>query len=749
MAASYLRYFTFDPGSTVLLSIESVNILDLSPPGSVQGVGTSLAMLTGEFEDGPFNVPTQLASAQDLPNVFGTLGYTVNGTQCKYPSAQTRYADAQIPPEYWNGNGFLALNGKQFGGLVVNRVNTSTGAVSFTFLADITGAAAFAYPMVTGQTLGLKVDATTTVVTFTGVAATVTGSAITSPTLFTGVESLVLSYDGHPNFTVYFQAADQLIADVVARINQYAGFAFAAVATADIKLTGRVAGLAGSVVVVSGSTGVLTTLGLSAATTAGTGSTQNIAAVKFSELKTLIEAAVTGTLVQQDQSGNLRISNTATPGTGTLEVTAATATSLGFVVGQKGDAAALAAAAVGQSIPAGTVVSDAPGTNVFVTMQTTPITAAAGAGPYTIPVRYAVDTTGAGSGVGVAPGVAVKLVTPPTVGSFSVINLLPIAAQMTDAQVDAAYVTALGFTTNINGVAKKVVLSWAARHSNAVRSALRANAILAPTVGCYGRVACVSPPLNTAGAVALSTVAAPGVGATRSDRVIYCYVGANVFVPLIGQVGTAGGAGFTASGNIDQTSDGWMVSICSQLPPEENPGQDTTFTSVVNSIETGANVQNFQIGDYQLFKAAGISALRFDTDNGVAIFQSGVTSVDPLVNPGLVRISRRRMADFLEWSIAIFASGFGKRLSTLQRRVALASEITAFLDGLLGRNQPGTQRIDGYTVDPKSGNTPDLLRQGLYWIIVKVRTLVSLDSIVLAFTIGDSVVTSVELPAAA
>ena len=43
-----------------------------------------------------------------------------------------------------------------------------------------------------------------------------------------------------------------------------------------------------------------------------------------------------------------------------------------------------------------------------------------------------------------------------------------------------------------------------------------------------------------------------------------------------------------------------MVSICSQLPPEENPGQDTLFTSAVNGIETGANVQNFGIGDYGL-----------------------------------------------------------------------------------------------------------------------------------------------------
>ena len=748
MSSMYLRYWTFDPGTTVLLSIESVNILDLNPPAAIQGIGTSLVMIVGEFEDGPYNVPTQVLSTGAFPSVWGALGYTVNGVQCVYPSAQTRYADAQPNAEYWNGNGFLALNGKQFAGLVVTRVNTSTGAVSFTMNASIVGAVSFTYPMVTGQAIGLNIGAGSVVSTFTGVPATVTGTGATYSSLAGG--SAVFSYDGGPSFTVYFQAGDTTAAAAVARINQYAGFAFAVVSSGQVKLTGLQGGTGGDVDVISGTTGILTALGLTAALTAGTGNVANIAQVKFSEVQTVIQTALTSDVsVYLDANGALNIANTQLPATGTITVASITATSLGFAVGQAGNAATQATTAAGNGavIPAGTVVSDG-GSNVFVTTVSTPITTTLGAGPYLIPVRYAVDNTASGN-AGVTAGTVTTLVYPPLAGSFTVINLLPIAAQMSEAQIDAAYVNALNTTTNLNNVSKTVNISWAARHSNAVRTAMRTNAINATAAGCYGRVAVISPPLNTAEAVALSTVAAPGVGAYRADRVIYCYVGANVFVPLIAQVGLSGGNGFTASGNIDQTSDGWMACILSQLPPEENPGQDTPFTSVVNSIETGANVQNFGIQDYEAFKAAGIAALRFDTDNGIAIFQSGVTSVNPLTNPGLVRISRRRMADFIEQSIAIFSTGFGKKLNTKQRRNALASEITAFLDGLLGVNQPGTQRINGYTVDQFSGNTSVLLQQGLYRIIINVQTLVSLDSIVLACTIGDQVTVVTQLPAAA
>lgn len=741
MSSVFQRYFqNIDPGSTILLNIESVNIIDLTPPAPIQGVGTSKAMIVGEFEDGPYNTPTNIVSSSDFPNVWGALGYTVNNVACQYPSAQTRYADAQPLPEYWNGNGFLALNGKQFGSLTVVRVNTSTGAVSFTLQASLVGATSFTYPMVSGESISISANGGgPTSATFTGVAATVTGSGATYASLAGG--TVVLSYDGGPNFTTYFQVGDTTASAAVARINQYAGFAFAATATGQVKLTGIVQGTSGAVDVVSGSTGVLAALGLTSAITAGTGNVGNIAQVTFAEVKTVIDAALTpNTLVYLDSNAALNLAVVESPST-SIEVTAMTAASLGFPVGVTVTAASIAAtaAANGAVIPAGTVVTDG-GSNTFVTTVSTPITVAGGVGPYSIPVRYAVDNTASGN-AGVIAGAVTTLPYPPLIGSFAVQNVLPIAAQMSEAQIDAAYAAAIATTTSVNGAAKSVNLAWSARHSNVCRTQMRNNAIAATAGGCFGRMCAVSPPLNTVEATALSTSANPGVGAYRDQRTVYCYPGFNTYVPAIGAVGTAGGAGFSATGNIDQTSDGWLISICSQLPPEENPGQDTTFTSSVNSIELGSNVQNFGISDYVAFKAAGICAARFDADNGVAIFQSGVTSVNPATMPALARIARRRMADYIEDSLAALSTGFGKQLNTKARRAALASEFRAFLGGILGTTAGNNQRIEGYDVDEFSGNTQQLLQQGLYRILVNVTTITSLDSIVIAADIGDQVVT--------
>lgn len=741
----YVRRFDFDPGDDVLLNIESVNILDLVPPGALQGVGSGTALLVGEFENGPFNQLIEITSPSNLQSTAGTLGYTYGTAVGNYPCAVKRSADGAVTPEAWNGNGFLALNGKQFSRLFICRVDTSVGSVNFTRLAWLTGAASTSsYVLAPGQILALDLGAGQVSATFTAAAATVTGVGGTYPTTFAGGETLTLGYDGAANFVTTFQSGDQSLAQVVSRINAFAGFTFADQNGGQLRLTGIQKGTGGQVRVVSGSTGVLANLGLTAANTAGTGNVANILAVTFTEVQTVVQGAIAGTKVELDAQGSLRVSNTGTPGTGTLTVgTNTTATALGFVVG----ATSSAATQVSGTIPAGTVVANSAGSHVLVTMQDIAVTATS-AGPYAVKVRYAVDD---GTGAGETAATITNVVNAPALGAFSVSNPSNLTAALTDAQIDAAYATTLaagGPTTDVNTQAKIINILWCARHSNAVRRAVRTNVIYASSKGCFGRVGCVSPPLNTAKAVAQGS-SDPGVGATRDERVIYCYVGANVFVPLIGKVGTAGGFGFTASGNIDQVSDGWMASILSQLPPEENPGQDTPFTGAINGIETGANVQGFDMDDYIAFKAAGIAALRMDQDEGIAIFQSGVTSVNPLTDSGRVTIARRRMDDFIGDSIAQFAKKSGKKLMTRARRKALKQAIMGFLKGLLSPNNPEAQRIAGYTVDDKSVNTSDSLARGLYKLLVKVQTLPSMDSIGIIEEVGTDVEVTVSLPLAA
>ncbi len=201
----------------------------------------------------------------------------------------------------------------------------------------------------------------------------------------------------------------------------------------------------------------------------------------------------------------------------------------------------------------------------------------------------------------------------------------------------------------------------------------------------------------------------------------------------------------TFDGLVDVGSDGFMASLMSQLPPEENPGQETPFLGEATSLESGSNVQGFEMEDYIAFRAKGIAAPRMD--GGTAIFQSGVTSVDPGVYPNLRNIARRRMADFIQDSIARAGKKYGKKLATFTRRQALSTEIRQFLRALLSKNNPASQRIAGFTVDAKSGNTPETLAAGIYRLIISVRTLASLDAIVLQTEIGEGVTVSEQLAA--
>lgn len=871
----FIRRFTQDPGNTVLLNIESVNILDLNPPGAIAGVGSGTVLLVGEFENGLFasqpGGTVEVFSANDVASSYGTLGYTYNGQVGQNPCARQRFADGAPAAEFWNGNAFVQLNGKQFSRLLLCRVDTSVGSVAFQRLPYLTGAQAFRYALVTGQILQVDVGAGPLSATFTGTPATVTGSAAAFGSITAGA-TVTLQYDAQAAFQTTFLAGDTTIANVVARINQYAGFTFAANNGGQLQLTGLIGGLAGQVQVVSGSTGTLTNLGLTAGTTLGSGNVQNIAGVQVSEINTIVSAAIANTQVVSDPNGALRLVNTSgVVGSFIVIGAATTANALGFLPGQEAtdngepilvsgsgtyalgttgtvtvqlDASLppvivsvtsaqtltqtvadfnTAFTAAGQGAPcfsdgttrfyivgkttsgtisvvsasapavltelgltvgtttgtapifgkltAGTVVSTAAtGGTKFVTMQdvdfeSTGVSVAGipqvTASSYSVKVRFALDDN---SGVGVNAGSVTFLQTQSPIGAFSVLNAQPLTNALTEAQIDAQYAIAIQSTVNTSSVAAQANLIWSARQSNTVRSQLRLNALTASASGCLGRLAIVRSPMNFPENLALSQTSLQGAFANQENtagRVVYCYPQANTFVPIIGLVGVQGGTGFTASGNVDVGADGFLASICSQLNPEEDPGQLTSFTGGINGLESGANIQSanggvgFQMTDYQAFKAAGICALRMD--NGQAIFQSGVCCVNPLIYSNLTDINRRRMADFIQDSIAISMKAFGKKLQTKKRRKAILTEIRNFLNALAGGgpgaangnpNNEDSQRIDSYGIDA-SQNTPDTEGIGLYRIVIAVRMLSTFKAIVLQTTIGPTVVVADISPQAA
>jgi len=826
----FIRRFTTDPGIEVLLEIEAVNILDLEPPGSISGVGTGTALLVAEFEDGPFNEPTEVTSATDLANTFGGFGFVYNGDVANNPCARSRKADGAIVPEYWNGNGIIALNGKKFRRLILCRVDTSVGSVEFERLAWLGGSSLFSYPLSSGQTLVFGDATSSWTATFTGTPATLTSAAGTYPTGFAGGEVMTINRDG-TDYTVVFQATDQTQAQVIARINAALGYTAAVDAGGGVTtLSSLVQGTSGKIEIKAPTTaGVLAATGFALASASGGGNVANIAAVLPNEIDAVVNAASVGEVrVRQLASGQLRMENVGQPLTGVLRVTGGTAFALGFAAGQ--NAAwqdvpntiaitaidAVVAAATGfavSSAPESVLTSGAgtyptgfvggetmtvqvtgrpatkitfkstdqtitqvasrinttlgytavvvqsatvlalagPGTNSskvaagtpvhdssaqqWVTMQTFVI-AADNPGPYSVKVRPATDD---GTAPAVSPLGITGLARYNDSVALAVVNPIGLSAALSEYAIDAAYLTALDATLNPASVAAQANLIWSARQSNAVRSALRQNTIDASVGGLYGRCCAIRPPLGTTTrSQALSGAAQPGVGAYRDQRVWYCYPGVQTFVPIIASKGLAGGDGFSADGIIDVGADGFLISVCSQLAPEENPGQLTSFAGGAIGLEkNNPDVQSMTIIDYTNFREAGICAPRMD--NGTMIFQSGVTSVDPQVQPNLRNIARRRFADFLQDSLARRLKAFGKKLNTRTRRALITGEIRAFMNTLLSPGNPAAQRIDGFKLDVVSGNTPTTLALGIFRIILSVRTLSSLDAIVLQTTVGESV----------
>jgi hypothetical protein len=331
--------------------------------------------------------------------------------------------------------------------------------------------------------------------------------------------------------------------------------------------------------------------------------------------------------------------------------------------------------------------------------------------------------------------------------AWSVTNPATLNAALTEAAIDAAYQTAFTATLALSAVTRKANLSFAARQSNALRSMTRLNAVLANSGGLAGRYSFIRPPLGTTRANAKDPALQPGVGANRSKVGSYAYPGVEIFVPQIAARGVAGGAGFTADGLIDVGFDSWEASLCSQLPPEENPGQQTDFALAVVGLEkNNPDVQAMDINDYIAFKAAGIAAPIID--EGVCQIQSAVTSVDPQSQPAFVDINRQRMEFFIQDSLASGLKSFSKKLMTRQRRADLLGTENGFMNGLLSPNNPASQRIAAYSIDAKSGNTKATLAAGIFRTIVRTQTLPDFKDIVLETITGPNVDVTVGPPAA-
>jgi hypothetical protein len=219
------RVFTSDPGQAELLSVGGLVIIDQAPPATPLGAGTGLAMIVGEFERGPLETPTEMATAASLFSTFGGFGWAVGDNPHAGPVAQQSGGS-----EPWNGSGFIALANKTFNRLAVVRVDNSAGVVELERLACLTGGIGpFAGDNGDAVTFELDGGGSTSTITLECAPATITGSGVVFPIAAIGGDTLIASWDDQDPMTVTFTDTDLSLANFVARINQR----FAATIAAD------------------------------------------------------------------------------------------------------------------------------------------------------------------------------------------------------------------------------------------------------------------------------------------------------------------------------------------------------------------------------------------------------------------------------------------------------------------------------------------------------------------------------------
>jgi hypothetical protein len=265
-------------------------------------------------------------------------------------------------------------------------------------------------------------------------------------------------------------------------------------------------------------------------------------------------------------------------------------------------------------------------------------------------------------------------------------------------------------------------------------------AVVAPGLGCQTLAAATS---SAAGATTDSVFGVAAVDAAgRSDRIVYTWTGIRQYNPdAVGiSIETAIGSTVT-DGVLDLTAAGHLCSVLSQIAPERNPGELTAITqsALVTILGQQRGAPVLTKTDYEVLKAAGICGIRIDRTSG-PVFQSGITT--SLVS-GRTRISRRRMADFIQDSLARQGNLYVKQLLTENVRTAILSETDAFLASLRAEATPQFQRIQAYSVDGTSGNTPEQEAAGIYVVAVNVRLLSEIDNLVVLTNIGENVVVTV------
>lgn len=308
-------------------------------------------------------------------------------------------------------------------------------------------------------------------------------------------------------------------------------------------------------------------------------------------------------------------------------------------------------------------------------------------------------------------------------------------------KIDSLYAAAIDKTRPTGSPQEDIGVIWAARRgfdATTVRTPLTNNAVNASEEG-RGRIAIVAGPrvgaaTATNGYGDVATVATaktdaqtvtPPESPGRSDRKLVTFPYIQIFSSDLGKT-------------IEVAPDSFMAATLSNFVEEKNPGAKNDFIQSILDLQPQFISSPMAKQDYINFRSKGVAALRKDRAVGWW-FQDGVTSVDPAVFPTRAPIKRRRMADFIQDTLAGIGARFNKEPATTERIDSLVGEMESFLTSLKSPPNPSLMRIEDFSIDATTGNTPSLTALGIFTFIIKVRCLASMDTLVFETSIGETV----------
>jgi hypothetical protein len=678
--AGFIRRYGFYPGVEVIRQIEGVIIIDLPPPGAVNGVGVGTVAFVGEAADcglattydtaGVISTkiqPTEVFGSSDLVNKIGGWDATLG--------------------EFGKslGNLFAALRNKKFSRLIVAPVNLASAQGS-RFWRQL--------PLCTTSTN------TTPVVP-------VEGATISAGREFR-ISTGRLKVAKRVQFTNYPTIADGVggtLATASTAVTQT--FSSAAIDWSTIvRPDGNLGARKGDIIVIGNN---------------------NAGAVAPAE------------------AGTYRVYSTPSTGhdivierlDGVTFAIAGDRTAIPWRLHRSPDADSAPERTLGTSTPGGYDSNDAGGfiipirpiTNSSGGLTDGTFTAAGLLVPAVAPAALTGDSADVLSGLG-------GMIHPTTATAFTAAT--QVSNPAASAAIAALYQSAIDGLVSQQSPTRDINIVVAARKYSTIATKLKSHVLEASNKG-RGRVAIISPSVQTLSVLSAVSDSDPGVGATRNERVFYAWPGVVHSVPeAVGTLIATANSDFTEDGILDDSMDHYLASLLSVLPPERNPGQASApvpeIFSPIMGIQRG--VGELGIGEYTLMRNKGIAGIRIDRTAG-PIIQSGITT--SLVS-GETNINRRRIADFIEDSLAERLVYFSKQPLTQGLKDDAETEVVAFLNELLSPNNPAASRITQYQVDSHGGNTPELEAKGIYVIIVRVRTTPTSDFIVLQCNIGEGVV---------